>query len=79
MAALQMSVSNEKNKKEMKNLFLYSTGKTVSIFGTAIYDFTLALYVLKQTGSALPNFGSMICCKRSVPGSKHELRPEKGA
>ncbi|WP_242223315.1 MFS transporter [Bacillus cereus group sp. BfR-BA-01380] len=53
MEALQMSVSNEKNKKEMKNLFLYSTGKTVSIFGTAIYDFTLALYVLKQTGSAL--------------------------
>ncbi|ENQ3105269.1 Major Facilitator Superfamily protein [Bacillus sp. 491mf] len=53
MEALQMSVSNEKNKKEMKNLFLYSTGKTVSIFGTAIYNFALGLYVLKQTGSAL--------------------------
>ncbi|WP_026593060.1 MFS transporter [Bacillus sp. UNC437CL72CviS29] len=53
MEALQMSVSNEKNKKEMKNLFLYSTGKTISIFGTAIYNFALGLYVLKQTGSAL--------------------------
>ncbi|MGG2015195.1 MFS transporter [Bacillus sp. S10(2024)] len=53
MKALQMSVSNEKNKKEMKNLFLYSTGKTVSIFGTAIYNFALGLYVLKLTGSAL--------------------------
>ncbi|MDC2864412.1 MFS transporter [Bacillus sp. BP-3] len=53
MEALQMSVSNEKNKKEMKNLFLYSTGKTVSIFGTAIYNFALGLYVLKLTGSAL--------------------------
>ncbi len=53
MEALQMSVSNENNKKEMKNLFLYSTGKTISIFGTAIYNFALGLYVLKQTGSAL--------------------------
>ncbi|ENQ3076995.1 MFS transporter [Bacillus sp. WLY-B-L8] len=53
MGALQMSIGNEKNKKEMKNLFLYSTGKTVSIFGTAIYNFALGLYVLKLTGSAL--------------------------
>ncbi|MGG0239260.1 MFS transporter [Bacillus rhizoplanae] len=53
MDALQMSISNEKRKKEIKNLFLYSTGKTVSIFGTAIYNFALGLYVLKLTGSAL--------------------------
>lgn len=53
MEALQMNISNEKSKKEIKNLVLYSTGKTVSIFGTAIYNFALGLYVLKQTGSAL--------------------------
>lgn len=53
MGELQMSVSHEKNQKEIKNLFLYSTGKTVSVFGTAIYNFALGLYVLKLTGSAL--------------------------
>lgn len=53
MGELQMSVSYEKNQKEIKNLFLYSTGKTISVFGTAIYNFALGLYVLKLTGSAL--------------------------
>lgn len=53
MGELQMGVSHEKNQKEIKNLFLYSTGKTVSVFGTAIYNFALGLYVLKLTGSAL--------------------------
>lgn len=48
-----MSVSGEKNRTEIKNLLLYSTGKGVSIFGTAIYQFALGLYVLKLTGSAL--------------------------
>ncbi|MFD2446910.1 MFS transporter [Bacillus sp. CGMCC 1.16607] len=50
MGTLQME---SKNRGEMKNLFLYSAGKTVSIFGTAIYSFSLGLYVLKLTGSAL--------------------------
>ncbi|MGE6260524.1 MFS transporter [Heyndrickxia sporothermodurans] len=53
MDALRMSVSGEKNKKEIQNLFLYSMGKTISIFGTAIFNFALGLYVLKLTGSAL--------------------------
>ncbi|WP_108672539.1 MFS transporter [Peribacillus acanthi] len=53
MNALPISISGEKDRHERKNLFLYSTGKTVSIFGTAIYNFTLGLYVLKLTGSAL--------------------------
>ncbi|MGG2092139.1 MFS transporter [Bacillus sp. S13(2024)] len=53
MDALQMCIRNEKRKIEIKNLFLYSAGKTVSIFGTAIYNFALGLYVLKLTGSAL--------------------------
>jgi MFS family permease len=39
--------------QEIRNLFLYSAGKTVSIFGTAIYSFALGLYVLKLTGSGL--------------------------
>lgn len=53
MEPLQMSVKNERNLREIINLFLYSTGKSVSIFGTAIYNFALGLYVLKLTGSAL--------------------------
>jgi MFS family permease len=48
-----MNVSEGKNRTEIKNLLLYSTGKGVSIFGTAIYQFALSLYVLKLTGSAL--------------------------
>ncbi|WP_108670397.1 MFS transporter [Peribacillus acanthi] len=53
MNVLQISISGEKDRNEIKNLFLYSIGKTVSIFGTAIYNFALGLYVLKLTGSAL--------------------------
>jgi MFS family permease len=42
-----------KEKVELRNLFLYCAGKTVSIFGTSIYSFALGLYVLKLTGSGL--------------------------
>jgi MFS family permease len=45
--------NGRKSRTEIKNVFLYSTGKTVSIFGTAIYQFALGLYVLKLTGSSL--------------------------
>jgi hypothetical protein len=38
---------------EYRNLFLYSAGKTVSVFGTSMYSFAVGLYVLKMTGSAL--------------------------
>lgn len=41
------------NRLEMKNLFLYSAGKIVSVFGSSIYHFAVGLYVLKVTGSAL--------------------------
>ncbi|CAM3827738.1 MFS transporter [Mesobacillus zeae] len=44
--------SNNSVFKERSNLVLYSAGKTVSVFGTAIYNFALGLYVLKLTGSA---------------------------
>ncbi|MDP4170739.1 MAG: MFS transporter [Bacillota bacterium] len=53
MEAVQIKVNEGRNRKEMSNLFLFSGGKTVSIFGSAIYNFALSLYVLKLTGSAL--------------------------
>jgi Major Facilitator Superfamily. len=43
----------ELDKKVMKNLFLFTTGKAVSIFGSSVYTFAISLYVLKLTGSAL--------------------------
>lgn len=46
-------MSNKKNRAEMRNLLLYASAKTVSVFGTAIYNFAVSFYVLKVTGSAL--------------------------
>ncbi|WP_413303818.1 MFS transporter [Bacillus sp. 1P10SD] len=60
MITLPFSVNGEKNRTEIKNLFLFSTGKTVSIFGTAIYQFALGLYVLKLTGSAISFAATLI-------------------
>ncbi|WML57813.1 MFS transporter [Neobacillus sp. PS2-9] len=60
MTTLQVSVNEGKNRTEIKNLFLFSTGKTVSIFGTAIYQFALGLYVLKLTGSAISFAATLI-------------------
>ncbi|MGJ7912546.1 MFS transporter [Neobacillus sp. LXY-1] len=44
---------NSINRTEWKNLYIYSSAKTISLFGTSIYQFALGLYVLKLTGSAL--------------------------
>lgn len=55
-----MSVPNEKKQKEMKNLLLFSIGKTISVSGSAIYTFALGLYVLKLTGSALSFASTLI-------------------
>lgn len=41
------------NRKVIKNLFLFTSGKAVSIFGSSVYTFAISLYVLKITGSAL--------------------------
>ncbi|MGG3562351.1 MFS transporter [Neobacillus rhizosphaerae] len=60
MTTLKVSVNEGKNRTEIKNLFLFSTGKTVSIFGTAIYQFALGLYVLKLTGSAISFAATLI-------------------
>ena len=43
----------EKFNKENINLFLFSSGKLISLFGTAIYTFAVGLYLLKTTGSGL--------------------------
>lgn len=43
----------QNERKAITNLYLYSTGKTISVFGSAIYSFALGLYVLKLTGSSL--------------------------
>ncbi|MGM9986139.1 MAG: MFS transporter [Bacillaceae bacterium] len=53
MDKVKMNSNYQTRKKEIRNLFLYSTGKTISIFGTSIFNFALGFYVLKLTGSAL--------------------------
>ncbi|HWK22709.1 MAG TPA: MFS transporter [Ureibacillus sp.] len=44
---------NSNEKREIKNLVLFSSGKVVSVFGSSIYNFAISFYVLKLTGSAL--------------------------
>lgn len=53
MGSLRIHALNEKGNRELRNICLYSFGKTVSIFGSSIYSFALGLYVLQITGSAL--------------------------
>ncbi len=40
-------------KREKVNLFLFLSGESISLFGSAIYTFALGLYLLKTTGSGL--------------------------
>lgn len=53
MASLRLHIENKKRNLELRNVFLYSIAKTVSLFGSSIYSFALGLYVLQITGSAL--------------------------
>ncbi|MBN2222419.1 MAG: MFS transporter, partial [Vallitaleaceae bacterium] len=46
-------------KKEKRNIYLFTSGKAVSIFGSSIYSFAISLHVLKITGSAL-NFATTL-------------------
>jgi len=54
-----MKKININNKKKgllnegNKNLFLFLSGKSISLFGSAIYTFVVGLYLLKITGSGL--------------------------
>ncbi|HFK1449776.1 TPA: MFS transporter [Bacillus pacificus] len=53
MGGLRLHIENKKRNLELRNVFLYSIAKTVSLFGSSIYSFALGLYVLQITGSAL--------------------------
>ncbi len=53
MGSLRLHIENKKRNQERRNICLYSIAKTVSLFGSSIYSFTLGLYVLQITGSAL--------------------------
>ncbi|WBV50512.1 MFS transporter [Bacillus cereus] len=53
MGSLRLHIENKNRNQELRNMCLYSFGKTVSIFGSSIYSFALGLYVLHITGSAL--------------------------
>ncbi|PFC32838.1 MFS transporter, partial [Bacillus thuringiensis] len=53
MGSLRLHIENKKRNQELRNICLYSIAKTVSLFGSSIYSFTLGLYVLQITGSAL--------------------------
>jgi len=48
-----VSMNLKKRNAEMKNIFLFLWGKTVSMLGTSVYGFAISLYVLSITGSAL--------------------------
>lgn len=39
--------------QERSNLFFYTCGLSISLFGSAIYSFTMGLYILQITGSSL--------------------------
>ncbi|PFY14686.1 MFS transporter [Bacillus toyonensis] len=52
MGRLRIHSQNEQSTQELRNIYLYSFGKTVSIFGSSIYSFALGLYVLQITRSA---------------------------
>ena len=41
------------DKRENLNLMLFLSGKTISLFGSAIYAFVIGLYLLRTTSSAL--------------------------
>lgn len=46
-------VKNSIFEEENKNLLLFLSGKSISLFGTAIYTFVVGLYLLNITGSGL--------------------------
>lgn len=54
-----MNIKQRITNKEIRNLWLFAAGKSVSIFGSSIYSFAIGLYVLKMTGSAL-NFATTL-------------------
>ena len=60
MKTLYLNISRMNFRSEASNVFLYSLGKLVSIFGTTIFNFAIGLYVLKLTGSGLSFAAALI-------------------
>lgn len=60
MNALPLTLKKQNNNRELSNILLFFTGKSVSVFGSAIYTFAMSLYVLKATGSGLSFAGTLI-------------------
>ncbi len=50
---MEIVIKQNLSKNELKNMYLFASGKAVSILGSSIYTFAIGLYVLKITGSAL--------------------------
>jgi MFS family permease len=60
MKALELIINKQNNNRELRNILLFFTGKSISVFGSAIYTFAMSLYVLKATGSGLSFAGTLI-------------------
>ncbi|PKM55293.1 MAG: MFS transporter [Firmicutes bacterium HGW-Firmicutes-5] len=50
---METRIKGNISRYERYNLYLFTSGKAVSILGSSIYTFAIGLYVLKITGSAL--------------------------
>ncbi|MFO7814380.1 MAG: MFS transporter [Halanaerobiales bacterium] len=50
---ISKKIIKSENNLENKNLILFLSGKSISLFGSAIYTFVVGLYLLKTTGSGL--------------------------
>ncbi|WP_242832590.1 MFS transporter [Clostridium saccharoperbutylacetonicum] len=48
-----LSFKNIIKNKEISNIMLFSVASSISLLGTAIYNFAIGLYVLRITGSGL--------------------------
>lgn len=53
MTTSEITLNKISEKKELYNFTLFSFGKLISIFGSAIYTFAIGLFVLQNTGSGL--------------------------
>ena len=49
---VENKLEEKSDKKENLNLLLFLSGKTISLFGSAIYAFVIGLYLLRTTSSA---------------------------
>jgi len=50
---IENKLEHKSDRRENLNLLLFLSGKTISLFGSAIYAFVVGLYLLRTTSSAL--------------------------